>query len=65
MNILKTIDLNQLSLWGHSMGSDDVYFAGKQMKGLKSVMIMDPCFNAITDFEGKDFRDKKGYTNND
>ena len=46
------IDFNQLSLWGHSMGADDVWYAAKseELGPFKSVMMMDPCFNALTDF---------------
>lgn len=42
--------MDHLCLWGHSMGADNVYYAAKEMSGLKAVLMMEPCFNGITDF---------------
>ena len=64
---MKNIDFDQLSLWGHSFGADDVFYAAKsdELNPLKCVMMMDPCFNAITDFAEPNGREFKGFPNDE
>lgn len=45
------------------MGADNVFYAAKEMPGLKAVLIMEPCFNAITDFAEPNGRQYKGFPN--
>ena len=45
------------------MGADNVYYAAREIPGLKAVLMMEPCFNAITDFPSPSGRQYKGIPN--
>lgn len=62
--IISRIDMDHLCLWGHSMGADNVFYAAKEMsENIKAVLMMEPCFNAITDFPEPNGRSFKGFPN--